>query len=156
MHTNTLCSSVNVPTVQQRWLVLLDLENLVGGSDHPERLPVLFAALRERHWFHSDALVIASSGRTLAPKALFLMPKPWRFVLGHGVNGADQALLDAAGSLQERVGNVVIGSGDHAFCSVVRKWPKAGLLVGHGGISEQLRSSVSYVDCLFVAEALSA
>ena len=69
-----------------------------------------------------------------------------RVRLSHGSDGADRALIDDAGGLLNignlgaRVGDAVIGSGDHIFGSVIGRLRDEGLIV-HLAISDPVALS---------------
>jgi len=108
---------------EERVLAIIDLENACGGSVN---VPLHQAAVRaaiELVSFGTSPLVVFSTG----PQALALAPtllwewNPARFVLGRGLDGADNALIDVLRSepLARRSSRVILVSGDHAFAEPV-------------------------------------
>ena len=104
-----------------RTLHLIDIEHLCGGTAEGE-LAVAAAVARYRKTIRvaEDDHVIVGSGPTLVVAAKLAWPSA-QVVLGHGVDGADQALLDAADPtfVADHYDRVVIASGDHAFAELV-------------------------------------
>src|SRR6186997_242146 len=100
-----------------RTLHLLDVENL-AGSPVPDRaaLTAVGAAYRSAVTVRrGDHVLVGCDIRTMLDAGL-----AWpgaRLVPGHGPDGADLALLDAAdpGWVATHYTRVVVGSGDHAF-----------------------------------------
>jgi hypothetical protein len=101
---------------------LIDIENLCGGTAGTGDDDVARAVDRYKRTIAvaDDDLVVIGSGPTLAPAAKAAWPSA-RLVVGRGVDGADQALLDADEPrfLADRFDRVVVGSGDHAFADLV-------------------------------------
>jgi hypothetical protein len=98
-------------------LQLIDIENLCGGSCQVLK-------------FHSRVKEIVASFLTVVaagPNAIQSCPEllwDWesdRFLIGKGIDGADNRLLDVIAEPQlRRVGEVQIWSGDHCFADVSR------------------------------------
>ena len=104
-----------------RTLHLIDIENLCGGTDTGDAA-VREAVDRYRRTIRvaEDDHVIVGSGPTFAVAAKLAWPSA-QLVVGHGINGADLALLDAAepSFVADHYDRVVVASGDHAFAELV-------------------------------------
>lgn len=100
-----------------RSIHLIDVENLLGGTDFAEleviQLMAEFGYLVDRRSF--DHVVIASCHRA-APATWFGCPEARRLVRS-GPDGADRALIDVIEreNLAVRYDRIVIGSGDGIF-----------------------------------------
>ena len=113
-------------------LQLIDIENLCGGSSQVIN-------------FHSQVKeVVASYGKSRSfltvvaagPNAIQSCPQllwDWqtdRFLIGKGVNGADNRLLDVILEPQlRRVAEVQIWSGDHCFANISKSLVRSGVKV---------------------------
>lgn len=115
----------------ERTTVIVDLENACGGSDqvplfHREVLRAIKRLVQG-----GNHLTIYSTG----PKALELCPEllfVWngaRYVQGHGIDGADNALLDVISEepVASRSSRLVLVSGDHAFTPSVTALKSSGI-----------------------------
>lgn len=114
---------------------MVDIENLVGGSDYATvgSCALAFQAYREASGYRAGDLVIVGAG----PTAFVPAGLAWRgirMVRGRGVDGADFALLNALGVelTLGRFGRLAIGSGD-------------GILAVH---AQRLRASGHRVDVI--------
>lgn len=115
-----------------RRLVLVDIENVVGGSGAMSPCAVVRAqreletllALTER-----DHVVIASGTRGF-PAVGFTWQGP-RYIVRAGIDGADHALLDVLENerVAERFSEVVLVSGDGIFTDVVAALGAEGVTV---------------------------
>lgn len=128
-----------------RKIVLIDMENMLFGS-HAEGnrvdRSVEILELAEARRPH-DMLIVGCN-----PHLAFLASEHFpgaKIVTGKGKDGADQALIDAidASHAAGRYDELVIVSGDHAFCEVAHEARKVGLTVRvvapHAGMSTALR-----------------
>jgi hypothetical protein len=114
-----------------RTLHVIDIENLVGGSGAGATAvaPVL-SAYRSTVAVGGDDHTIIAAGPTLAVAAGLAWPGA-QLRFGHGIDGADRALLDAvepvfAASHYDRI---VVASGDHAFAPLVAALQARGVTV---------------------------
>ena len=116
---------------ENRILAIVDLENACGGSVNVPLYQADVRAAVELVSCGAPPLVVFSTG----PQALALAPTllwEWsaaRFVLGRGINGADNALIDVLRSepLARRSSRVVLVSGDHAFATPVAELRDRGI-----------------------------
>ena len=128
-----------------RTLHLLDIENLCRGEVTTDSVATALARFVRFANVQPDDHVIVGTGPRAAGVAWFSLPRHARRVLGHGVDGAEKALIHAAepAHVAARYGRVVIGSGDHCFASLVRDLRLRGvevLIAGAPGCtSRQLR-----------------
>jgi hypothetical protein len=131
-----------------RSLVLVDLENLIGGAANKRLVAATITQLMTRPWAQDGSLIIVGTGPTLAETAMFSVPPSWRYVIGRGLNGADNALLQAAEPLLDRVGRLVIASGDHAFERAAQSLPRhlVNLLAPIGGAARGLQRCAGSID----------
>ena len=104
-----------------RTLHVIDIENLVGGSGAGASAvaPVLSAYRSAAAVRDGDHALIAA-GPTLAVAAGLAWPGA-QLRFGHGIDGADDALLAAVepAFAADHYDRVVIASGDHAFLPLV-------------------------------------
>lgn len=114
-----------ISTAQPRALVLVDFENLHGGSiltvnDARTTMGDIKAALSENGMLLSDHQVIVASGRTSAPNAGLALQGA-RFLFGDGLDAADLALLKVLEdeNIGQRYERVVLVSGDGIFASAI-------------------------------------
>ena len=114
-----------------RTLHLLDVENLAGGTaSGGGAAATALAAYRATVRVGLDDHVLLGTGPTFACSAAAAWPGA-RLRVGHGIDGADLALLgdvDPAFAAN-RYDRVVIGSGDHIFCSLVSALRPLGVAV---------------------------
>ncbi len=100
---------------------MIDIENIVGGTGAGAAAvgPTL-AAYRSTMVVHADDHVLLGSGPTLAVAAGLAWPGA-QLRLGRGLDGADNALLDAldVDYVAAHYDRVVVASGDHAFIGLV-------------------------------------
>ncbi|HYO39786.1 MAG TPA: NYN domain-containing protein [Nocardioidaceae bacterium] len=134
----------------ERRLVLVDIENIVGGAcDTSAR------ARWARHRLenvvglrHQDQVVVGVDGGGVVCAA-----SEWpgaRAVIGKGKDGADRALLEVlAEDLPSRYRHVVLASGDGIFAEAVAELTRHGLdvtVVAHeSGLSRRLREAATRV-----------
>ena len=114
-----------------RTLHVIDIENLVGGSGAgPTAVGPALSAYRSTVAVGTDDHAVIAAGPTLAVAAgLAWSGAQLRF--GHGIDGADDALLDAVDPAftAAHYDRVVIASGDHAFLPLVAALRAAGVAV---------------------------
>ena len=128
-----------------RTLVLVDIENLMGG---PLRgIDVMEDAydqlLRSVLIRKNDHVVVAANHR-LAVDVKIAWPA-CRVIAGGGADGADEALLAELSDvawISERFDRVIIGSGDGIFLEAVHALRSVGLPVGVISRAESLSSSL--------------
>lgn len=127
-----------------RALHLLDVENLCGPHRDPQVVSAVCASYLTSQVAPGDHLV-AATGPALAATAWFALPARTRRLVGHGLDGADLALLTACGTpawIAQRYTRLVIASGDRAFALLARAATTAGVQVsvvtGHGRLSHAL------------------
>lgn len=135
-HSTSVPGDVHTSRTGRRWaagrtLHLIDVENLVGGSqasaaDVVEALDAYREAIAVRPADH----VVIASGRRLLIDAGLAWPGA-RLVLGSGTDGADLALLEACSpaSVAAAYDRVVIGSGDGIFAARAVELRRAGVVV---------------------------
>lgn len=114
-----------------RTLHLLDVENLAGGTGAGVgAVAPAFAAYRSTVRVLPGDHVVVGTGPTFAYAAAAAWPGA-RVLVGHGLDGADLALVADVdpGFVTARYDRVVVGSGDHLFCSVVSTLRPLGLAV---------------------------
>ena len=106
-----------------RSLHLVDIENLVGEPTlwRPDQIKATFAAyLQIAIWRPGDSLVIAANPSFMKMLAFDLLGMAHRPLCAWGKDAADQLLLGAVpADVGARFGRLVVGSGDHAFASLV-------------------------------------
>jgi len=144
------------PTKSEKAVLrLIDIENLCGGSSQVIN-------------FHSQVKeVVASYGKSMSfltvvaagPNAIQSCPQllwDWqtdRFLVGKGVDGADNRLLDVILEPQlRRVVEVQIWSGDHCFANISKSLVRSGVKVHvfsrPFSLAESLRFAASEVTLL--------
>lgn len=104
-----------------RTLHLVDVENLAAGScATAQEVCAALDGYRATITVEEQDHVVIASGQALAFAAKDAWPQA-RLVVGHGVDGADRALLAATDPafVARRFDRVVVASGDHAFCGLV-------------------------------------
>ncbi len=128
-----------------RTLHLLDVENLAGGTAAgPDAIAPSFAAYRATVRVAPGDHVVLGTGPTFACAAGAAWPGA-RLRVGHGLDGADLALLDDVDTAfaASHYDRVVIGSGDHLFCPLASALRAHGLAVivvaRDGSVSRDLR-----------------
>ncbi len=106
-----------------RSLHLVDIENLVGEPTlwRPDRIKATFDAyLQTAIWRPGDSLVIAANPSFMKMLAFDLVGMAHRPLCAWGKDAADQLLLGAVpADVGARFGRLVVGSGDHAFASLI-------------------------------------
>jgi hypothetical protein len=139
------------PSIASRQVVLVDLENLCGGSDNvrlsAERVQ---AELLEALPAHDCRQVVVAYGehvRRTCPD----LPFAWsgaRVLFGRGVDGADQRLLEVLAE-PARSSHVVLCSGDGIFTDAIARLQEAGsevtVLARPGSIARRLQLAVQRV-----------
>ena len=136
-------------------LRLVDIENLCGGSSQVLAYHELVRETIDIYKTQNISLTVVAAGSyaiQCCPELLW----DWegdRFLIGHGLDGADLRLLDV---LEEptlnRVTEVEIWSGDHCFASIaqllIRKGVKVHVFARLGTLSESLRFAATRVTLL--------
>lgn len=134
--------------LRSRKLVLVDFENVLFGQHESTDLSVLSQRSKEVHALvcarrsQDQFLVGCNPELVFAARSVFPRAK---IVVGKGVDGADQALLNAfdLDVAFRRFSEVCIVSGDHAFADLAYKVRQAGLdlsvLAPKFGLSTDLR-----------------
>ena len=114
-----------------RTLHVIDIENLVGGSGAgPAAVGPALSAYRSTVAVRDGDHAVIAAGPTLAIAAGLAWPGA-QLRFGHGIDGADHALLDAVepAFAAEHYDRVVIASGDHAFVPLVAALRSRGAAV---------------------------
>lgn len=130
----------------------IDLENLLGDPTRRDRAHVAEAWERytARVPIRRDDHIVVATGPSLAVTAWFALPSTVRRLVGYGLDGADNALIDAMDTdhIAARYGRVVIASGDHIFAPSARSLRLKGMQVwqvgGRGYTSDALASVASH------------
>ena len=136
--------------VADRTLHVIDLENLVGGTDAgPDELRAAWDAYRGHgiRIAEDDHVVIATSSH-VARVAWFALPATgMQRLVRDGQDGADLALVEAVDidHAATRYGRMVIASGDHAFTDLAldarAHHMRVQLVIGRGQPSRQLMAA---------------
>ena len=113
-------------------LQLIDIENLCGGSCQVLKFHSQVKEVIDSFGKSDSFLTVVAAG----PNAIQSCPEllwDWefdRFLIGKGLDGADNRLLDVIAEPQlRRVGEVQIWSGDHCFADVSRSLVRRGVRV---------------------------
>lgn len=111
------------PALRRR-IVLIDIENIVGGGvQMPEQVQAAQAAIAAAVVPRHDDQIVIACGRFSVDVVGFEWRGPRRLVFRAGTNGADLELLDILET--ERVGyrftEIVLVSGDGIFAEVVSR-----------------------------------
>ena len=162
MPSGHLFSSMSVmkQTTDQKYgievvLRLIDIENLCGGSSQMHTFHELVRETIENYEPRSTSLTVVAAGSyaiQCCPELLWDW-KGDRFLIGHGLDGADMRLLEV---LEEptlsRVTAVEIWSGDHCFAGIAELLTRRGIKVHvfarMGTLSESLRFAATRVTVL--------
>lgn len=113
-----------------RRLVLIDIENIVGGGVRvAEQVRVAQAALTAVIGRRADDHVVLACGRFSVDVAGFEWQGPRRIVFRSGPDGADLELLEVLETerVGERFNQIVLVSGDGIFSDVVANLGAAGV-----------------------------
>jgi hypothetical protein len=133
-----------------RAIHLVDLDNLVAGPSHPERVPAALATYLAASGYRTGDHLYVASDRTLAATAVFEIPVGSRYLVARGPDGADRRLLEVApaGHIAQRYSNLVIGSGDGAFADLALAAGARGMAVTvlacAGSISRRLQAAAGH------------
>ena len=136
-------------------LRLIDIENLCGGSSQVHAFHELVRETIDVFESGNRTLTVVAAG-TYAVQCCPELLWDWkgdRFLIGHGLDGADERLLEV---LEEptlsRVTEVEIWSGDRCFASItnqlIRKGVKVHVFARLGTLSESLRLAATCVTML--------
>jgi hypothetical protein len=146
-HRGQLCPPCFLPN---RSLHLVDIENLIGhGRASMCELASVAVEYINAAPVVSGDLVVIGCDRDLRLNAGLAWPGV-RVVAGTGRDGAETALLADIGAsfLSRRFGQVVFGSGDHAFAGLARDLTMLGTVVGvvapPGALARELASAASW------------
>lgn len=139
-----------------RRLVLVDLENLVGGSAATlETVREALAALDTAVGRTAHDVRVVATGSTLLSTAMTLISST-RVSLGRGIDGADRRLLDdlEPGRVVGRFDSVVLVSADGAaFADRVGELARLGVptdvVIGAGACSRRLAAAARSVRSVF-------
>ena len=150
------------PHPRGRTLHVIDVENLAGGTTAGAvAVRACLTAYRSTIRVSSVDHAVLGSGTTFACACADAWPGA-RLRLGHGLDGADHALLDAVDPdfTASRYDRVVVGSGDHIFCGLVAGLRSRGLAVlvvaRPGTLSRDLRRLAPCLPLRGAARALAA
>jgi hypothetical protein len=144
-----------------RRLVLIDLENLVGGSDQElEQVVIALDHLKASLELTVNDIVVYASGSKLFNTAISVLPS--NTLLGRGIDGADRRLLErlSPDDIIGRFASVALVSGDSAaFARPVQRLAAAGVptdvYLGSGFIGADLYKAARSVVFTTPAPALS-
>ena len=136
-------------------LRLIDIENLCGGSSQVNAFHETVRETIDVYESGNRTLTVVAAG-TYAVQCCPELLWDWkgdRFLIGHGLDGADERLLEV---LKEptlnRVTEVEIWSGDRCFASItnqlIRKGVKVHVFARLGTLSESLRLTATRVTML--------
>ena len=136
-------------------LQLIDIENLCGGSCQVLKFHSQVKEVVNSFGKSESFLTVVAAG----PNAIQSCPEllwDWesdRFLIGKGIDGADNRLLDVMTEPQlRRVGEVQIWSGDHCFADVSRSLVRRGVRVHvfsrPMSLAESLRAAATCVTYL--------
>ena len=136
-------------------LRLIDIENLCGGSSQVHTFHELVRETIALYDTGNTSITVVAAG-SFAVQCCPNLLWDWkgdRFLIGHGLDGADLRLLEV---LEEptlsRVTDVEIWSGDHCFASIanvlIRKGVKVHVFARLGTLSESLRFAATRVTVL--------
>lgn len=134
---------MSAPQRPHRTLHLLDLDNLLGGSNAPRSSTVVESLVdryEEAVGIEPGDHVVVAACTTIARDVFFDLPVSWRRLIGRGVDGADRALVEAlpVDFIAARYNEVIIGSGDHFFAPLARELVSRGLIVAVACHSDRL------------------
>jgi hypothetical protein len=110
---------------------VIDVENLVGGSAAgPLAVAPTLSAYRSTVHVGDDDHTLLGSGPRLAVAAGMAWPGA-QLRIGHGIDGADRALLEALDPefVAAHYDRVIVASGDHAFAGIVARLRALGVAV---------------------------
>jgi hypothetical protein len=139
---------------QVRDLLLIDLENLIGGSVATEEDVRLAIALTTAVAHSTHHLTVIATGPKLFPATAWSWPPSARRLLGSGLNGADKALLDVLNNeaVDQRFDRLVLASGDAIFADSVAGLASKGLptavLARPSALSNKLRLAATTLNLL--------
>ena len=138
----------------ERTLVIVDLENIAGGSlnvgRESERIrKMVIGEINDNH----EYLIVVATGKQavkVSPEVLWHWSDA-RFLIGVGIDGADKRLLNVLEDEPVGVstGSIHIWSGDHCFAPITRKLRKFGcdvrIFSEERSLSRELKSAASAV-----------
>lgn len=129
---------------QARQLMLVDLENLAGGSGTEQVVDTFWAMCDQFPLHEEDQVVIGASGTNTELAAFELLGERLQWRWKRGSSGADLALIESVDIVHAAscFNTLVIASGDHAFTELALQARRAGmrvhLLLGRGRCAASL------------------
>lgn len=145
-----------------RTCVLVDIENLVRDAEEDRAVPVVLDQVLATLGIQASDHVIVAAGPRLAAEAFHQVPRRCRLLLGHGVDGADLALLEAVepADLARRYDRVIVASGDGIFAPLVAELGRLGV-AAHvacrpGDLSARLKLAARKVTALSFDSSVAA
>lgn len=136
----------------ERTLVIVDLENLAGGSEFVgQKSQSIRGMISDVNEENKNTLTIVATGVgaiNLCPEVLWHWADS-RFLIGSGVGGADRELLNVLSKepIAESTSRIQIWSGDHCFAPISRKLKRLGCAVeifaNEGSLSRELGAAAT-------------
>lgn len=136
----------------ERTLVIVDLENLAGGSEFVgQKSQAIRDMISDVNKQSSNTLIIVATGIgavNSSPEILWHWVDS-RFLIGSGVDGADNELLNVLSKepLAESTSHIQIWSGDHCFAPISRKLKRLGcsveIFANEGSLSRELDAAAT-------------
>lgn len=128
-------SNITLATEAHRWRPLrrclhaIDLENLGGGSRYADDMPLVWRTYQTAIGVQPGDHAIIAAGVTVATRLIGLDLRNVQLRFGRGIDGADNALLDAIDITHyaKRFNTIIIASGDHAFAPLAQKARQLGM-----------------------------
>lgn len=138
----------------RRRLVVLDIENINGGSVHcPGDADAAWNDVALAIDLLDSEQVVVGVGPSSLLAAGISRPSA-RYVMGRGIDGADRALLNVLDgeNVEQRFTDVVIASGDGIFADTAARLAAAGVFVTavarENGLSKRLRLAARAIQTL--------
>lgn len=131
MGTAPCASSLASWVPRGRLLHLVDVENFCGGSSADDvTVAGSLGEYRVVAVCRAHDHVVVACGESLVLSVAAAMPEA-RILIGHGLDGADRALIDSVtvDDIARRFDGVIIGSGDHIFTELAEALGRAGVSV---------------------------
>ena len=136
----------------ERTLVVVDLENLAGGSEFVgQKSQAIRDMISDVNKQSSNTLMIVATGISAVnscPEVLWHWADS-RFLIGSGVDGADNELLNVLSKepIADSTSHIQIWSGDHCFAPISRKLKRLGcsveIFANEGSLSRKLSAAAS-------------
>lgn len=161
--TVAACATVPAPADHERRLVLVDIENVVGGSTATvEQVALCLQLVHQQVQRRDHDVWVVACGTALLRTAMTVLPRTVR--LGRGLDGADHQLLEylEPAGVVGRFASVVVVSGDgQAFAAPVAALRAVGVptdvVARQGSIGHGLyRTARSFTPLATPAFALAA